>query len=245
MAKKQNPTTKDLKAQIKEIEEKMFGLKNKKQKAALEKQIEALRIKDAELKKTKVKKEVTAVIQKIPVGVDPKTVQCINFINKVCKEGDNCRFAHETIKKVENGASEVANKGPRHVCRFLLDAINNNEFNSSWKCPFPKCNDIHKLIDLQGDATTELSLEEYLEFSRQSLGDNLTPLTEETFNQWKEKKVEEEMEHQKKIQALSSGPKGLELFESKPEMFMDDEEAVELDYRERCYSDDEEDTPPI
>jgi hypothetical protein len=240
MAKKQNATTKDLKAQIKEIEDKMFGLKNKKQKSALEKQIEALRIKDAELKKGKTKKEVKAVVQKIPVGVDPKSVQCINYVNKCCTEGENCRFAHETVKKIENKVIGADNKGPKHVCRFLIDAINNNEFSNKWECPFPRCTDIHKLIDLKGDTTADLSLEEYLELSRQSLGDNLTPLTEETFNAWKEMKLKEEIEHKKKLQALSSGPKGLELFESRPDMFMDDEEAGDLDYKLRCYSDEEE-----
>ncbi|WUR05022.1 zinc finger C3H domain-containing protein [Vairimorpha necatrix] len=245
MAKKQVQTTKDIKAQIKEIEEKMFGLKNKKQKSALEKQIEALRIKDSELKQSKVKKEVRPVVQKIPVGVDPKTVQCVNYLNKVCNDGENCRFAHENIKKIESKNTEVDKTKTKHVCRFLLDAINNNEFNNNWKCPFPKCNDIHKLIDLKGDTTAELSLEEYLELSRQSLGDNLTPLTEERFIEWKEKKLKEELEHQKKLQALSSGPKGLELFESRPEIFLDDEEAVDVDYKERCYSEEEEEDAPI
>lgn len=240
MAKKQQVTQKDIKAQIKELEEKTFGLKNKKQKAALEKQIEALRIKDNELKKNKIKKDMKQpIIQKIPVGVDPKTVQCINYVNKCCNEGLNCRFAHDTVKKVEK-ISIIEKNEPKHVCRFLIDALNNKEYSANWKCPFSKCSDIHKLIDLKGDTSAELSLEEYLELSRQSLGDNLTPLTEENFKIWKEKKIKEEIEHQKKIEAVASGQKGIELFENSPDMFMDDDAAVELNYNERCYSEDED-----
>ncbi|EOB13842.1 Zinc finger CCCH domain-containing protein 15 [Nosema bombycis CQ1] len=239
--RKQEITQKNLKEMIKELEDKVQQARSKKIKDPLLRQIASLKIKEVELRKEKEAEKASktkAVIQKIPVGADPKTVICQNFINKCCKEGDKCRFSHENIKKKDEKAE--SDDTPRQVCRFLIDAINSNEFTSDWVCPFPKCKDIHKLIDLKGDEHTELSLEEYLELSRQSLGDNLTPVTEQTFKEWKEKKLKEEEIHRKKVQALASGPKGLELFESKPEMFCDDEEAGDVDYNERCYSEEEE-----
>lgn len=241
--KKQEVTSKNLKEMIKELEEKASLARSKKLKDPILRQIASLKIKDAELKKEKEAEKASktkAVIQKIPVGVDPKTVVCQNFLNKCCKDGDKCRFSHENIRKSEERTETNSKDKPRQVCRFLIDAINNNEFTNTWECPFPKCQDIHKLIDLKGDEQAELSLEEYLELSRQSLGDNLTPVTEKTFKEWKEKKLKEEELHRKKVQALASGPKGLELFESKPEMFCDDEEAGDVDYKERCYSEEED-----
>lgn len=247
MVKKQDAKQKSIKDMKKELEEKMFGLKNKKQKAEFQKQLESLNLKEQLEKKEKLKKEEmknVPVKQLIPVGVDPKTIQCINFQNKMCPDGDACKFSHESIKKVEK--KEELQEGPRHICQFLIDALNAGEYSSEWACPFPRCNDIHKLMEIKNDSQVELSLEEYIELSRQSLPDTLTPLTEETFAQWKTRKDREEKEHVQKIKALAGGMKGIELFETRRELFKDDEEAEELDYKGRCYSESESDEcPPI
>ncbi|AFN83759.1 CCCH-type zinc finger-containing protein [Encephalitozoon romaleae SJ-2008] len=244
MAKKQQETkqksTRDMK---KELEEKAFGLKNKKQKAAILKQIESLNLKEQLEKKERMKREEkknVPVKQVIPVGVDPKTIQCINFLNKMCTDGDACKFAHGEVKKVEKPKEENVSSGPRRICQFLIDALNSGEYSNDWKCPFPKCSDIHRLVDIKENTQVELSLEEYIELSRQSLPEKLTPLTEETFKQWKARKQKEEKEHARKVKALATGPKGVELFETRRELFKDDEEAEELDYTERCYSESED-----
>ncbi|KAM0672510.1 hypothetical protein CWI42_100480 [Ordospora colligata] len=243
MAKKQQEvkqkSSKDIK---KELEEKAFGLKNKKQKAAIMKQLESLNLKERLEKKEKMKKEEMKayVKQVIPIGVDPKTIQCINFLNKICPDGDDCKFAHEVVKKVEKQSTEVVAEKAKSICRFLIDALHSGEYKSDWKCPFPECNDVHRLVEMKEDVQVELTLEEYIEFSRQSLPAELTPLTEERFKEWKIKKQNEEKEHARRVKALSTGVLGIELFQTRRDLFKDDEEAGEEDYAERCYSDSDE-----
>lgn len=244
MAKKQQETKqKSVKEMKKELEEKAFGLKNKKQKAAILKQLDGLKLKEQLEKKEKMKTEAaknTPVKQLIPVGVDPKTIQCINFLNKICPDGDSCKFAHEAVQRVEKKKEEVCSEGPKRICQFLIDSLNAGEYSDTWNCPYPKCNDIHKLTEIRNNSEVELSLEEYIELSRQSLPDKLTPLTEETFKQWKLRKYREEKEHAQRVRAVAAGMKGIELFETRRELFEDDEEAGELDYTERCYSESDE-----
>lgn len=245
MAKKQQEVKqKSIKELKKELEEKAFGLKNKKQKAAILKQIESLNLKEQLEKKEKMKKEEMRNVparQLIPVGVDPKTIQCINFINKICPDGDSCKFSHEAARKLEKHKEDTLSEAPRRICQFLIDALNSGEYGSSWRCPFPSCNDIHKLVEVKDNAQMKLSLEEYIELSRQSLPDKLTPLTEESFKQWRIRKEKEEREHAQKVKAVAGGTKGIELFETRRELFRDDDEAGELDYKERCYSESESD----
>jgi len=102
------------------IEDKTFGLKNKKggknQKfiAQVEKQVKsggdpkARRIeeerrlekqkKEEEKKKQEEEKRLMAkpvVTQKIAQGVDPKSVFCAFFKQGLCKKGDKCKFSHD------------------------------------------------------------------------------------------------------------------------------------------------------
>jgi len=102
------------------IEDKTFGLKNKKggknQKfiAQVEKQVKsggdpkARRIeeerrlekqkKEDERKKQEEEKRLMAkpiVTQKIAQGVDPKSVFCAFFKQGLCKKGDKCKFSHD------------------------------------------------------------------------------------------------------------------------------------------------------
>jgi len=102
------------------IEDKTFGLKNKKggkaQKyiANVEKQVKGggnpdLRKLEAEREKAKREKEEAAkreqemkalfkpasAVQKVENGVDPKTVFCAFFKQNLCKKGNNCKFSHD------------------------------------------------------------------------------------------------------------------------------------------------------
>jgi hypothetical protein len=238
---KKETKPKPIKEQIKALEEKAFGMTNRKQKAAILKQIEALSIKDRLEKKEKMEKEALRKIpvrQVIPVGADPKTVQCINFLNKICPDGESCRFAHETVKRTELAKEEREEPVSNRICQFLIDALNAGEYKSSWTCPYPKCKNIHRLVDIKDESGAELSLEEYIELSRQSLSMETTPVTEESFKEWKLKMRKEEELHQQKVQEIAC--RGADLFRTRSELFKDDEEAGELDYRERCYSDAEE-----
>lgn len=246
---------KSQKEMIKELEEKMFGEKNKAKKKEIQGMIKKLEL-EGELEKKKraseAEEKATRVVkQLIPVGADPKSVQCINFLNGTCTKGDLCQFSHA---KKEAGASQgpapggAANR-QKVVCRFLIDAMNKGEFTKDWACPIPRCEDIHRLTDLTGAGNTEaqISLEEYIELQRAGLEEpgsaNYTPVTEKSFLEWKVRKDKEEELHAKRVAALSC--RGADLFLANPEMFEDDEEVGdEIDYAERNYEIlEEEETP--
>lgn len=243
-AGKQAAKQKSPKDMIKELEERMFGEKNKAKKKEIQGMIKKLEL-ELELERKK-KQEIEGarknmvVRQLIPVGVDPKTVQCINFLNNNCDKGANCQFGHFTKKeeKKDAGITQEAHR-PKAICKFLIDAMNNGEYSKAWKCPLPKCGDIHRLVELSENSEVEITLEEYIELQRQTLDEaSLTPVNEKTFGEWKARKQKEEELHARRVVALS---KGADLFKDNPEMFEDDDEAGdEINYAERNYDESEE-----
>lgn len=243
---KPQPKQKTSKEMIKALEEQLFGEKNKTKKKELQTMIKKLELEmDLERKKKQEAenaKKTTVVKQLIPVGVDPKTVQCINFLNSNCDKGDLCQFGH--FLKKEEKKEEVTSTLPKQkvICRFLIDAINGGEYTKDWKCPLPNCQDIHKLVELSNNQEMEVSLEEYIELQRQMIDEcNLTPVNEKTFAEWSAKKQKEEELHAKRIAALSGSVRGCDLFKNNPEIFEDDEDAgEEINYAERNYEDSEE-----
>lgn len=241
---KQPAKPKTAKETIKVLQEQLFGEKNKTKKKEIQNMIKKLELElDLERKKKEeieIAKKSEVVRQMIPVGVDPKTVQCINFLNGNCNKGEQCQFGHFLKKEVKNEQSNMAPIAKQKVvCRFLTDAMNNGEYSKDWKCPLPNCQDIHKLTELSNNQEVEVSLEEYIEMQRQMVDEsNLTPVNEKTFAEWKAKKQKEEELHAMRVAALSSNIKGSDLFLNNPEMFEDDEEAgEEIDYAERNYED--------
>ncbi|KAK0500139.1 hypothetical protein EDD18DRAFT_816155 [Armillaria luteobubalina] len=110
-------------------EDKTFGMKNKnksakvkqqvaqiqaqaavtgKSRAALEKEKEKALREKAKLDEEKRKKEEAAFFkpvqtQKVPFGVDPKTVLCVFFKSGTCEKGSKCKFSHDVNvgRKVE------------------------------------------------------------------------------------------------------------------------------------------------
>ena len=116
-----NATSKktEQKAKAKVIEDKTFGLKNKKgaknQKyvAMVEKQGKQggnpdFRKQEEENRKKKEQKEAekkrememqslfkSVPTQRVESGVDPKTVFCAFFKQNLCKKGDKCKFSHD------------------------------------------------------------------------------------------------------------------------------------------------------
>lgn len=234
MVKKKQVETKKPKDLKKEIEDKTFGMKNKKKSREVKKAIERINVQPKVNKKQE--EEITLVQPRAPIGVDPKTIPCVYYLNKLCTKGDKCKYGHE--KKKQEVVDDKKEEAPKSklVCRFLIDAINNNELMTNWKCPDPSCKDIHKLTEV-GDV--EISLEEFIELKRQSVDVNYKTLTEETFNEWKIKKKKEEEVHKKKIEAMKKGTSGMDLFKERPDIFVDDEEVTEVNYNERCEEDEE------
>lgn len=241
-AKEPKAKPKSLKEQKKELEDRLFGEKNsakKKELQALIKKIEVtMRLEAAARAKEEEARRKVPVRQIIPVGVDPKTIMCANFLNNNCDKGDRCQFAHEAVKAAAPAAAPAAPPRPKMVCRFLVDALNSGEYTKNWACPLTGCTDVHRLIDIGGDASIEVSLEEYIELQRQTLDETaLTPVTEESFNAWRAQKDREEAQHAQRVAALASNARGIDLFFEKPDMFEDDEGAGgDINYAERDYA---------
>lgn len=83
------------------------------------------------------------------------------------------------------------------------------------------------------EKANEISLEEFLETARHQLGPNLTPVTKETFAEWKKRRMdkkqaeEEALENKKKTQAAANkmlGLSGREMFTLNPTFLETDDD---------------------
>lgn len=110
----------ELKKKEKVIEDKTFGLKNKKgakqqkfiqqvskqvQSGGLHPKTDANKKKDEKEKKLQELKELASIFkpvqaQKVEKGTDPKSVVCAFFKQGLCTKGDRCKFSHDLT--VEN-----------------------------------------------------------------------------------------------------------------------------------------------
>ncbi|XP_019952350.1 zinc finger CCCH domain-containing protein 15 [Paralichthys olivaceus] len=294
------------------IEDKTFGLKNKKG-AKQQKFIKNVtqQVKhgqqgaktegDKTTKKADKKKDLdelnelfkpVVAAQKVSKGVDPKSVLCAFFKQGQCTKGDKCKFSHDLSmerkcekrslyvderdedlekdtmdnwdeKKLEevvnkkHGEAEKKKSKTHIVCKYFLDAIENNKYGWFWMCPGGggECMYRHALppgFVLKKDKKKEekeeeISLEELVENERAALGPNVTRITLETFLAWKKRKRQEKVdkareEMEKKKADFKAGKSlivsGREVFEFHPEL-VDDDDAEADDTR--YASDDEED----
>lgn len=296
------------------IEDKTFGLKNKKG-AKQQKYIKnvtqqvkygqqsARQIAQAEAEKTTKKndkkkeldelnelfKPVVAA-QKVSKGVDPKSVLCAFFKQGQCTKGDKCKFSHDLSmerkcekrsvyvderdedlekdtmenwdeKKLEevvnkkHGEAEKKKAKTQIVCKYFLEAIENNKYGWFWVCPAggDSCMYRHALPpgfvlkkDKKKEETEEeISLEELIESERAALGPNVTRITLETFLAWKKRKRQEKVdkareEMEKKKADFKAGKSlvvsGREVFEFRPELVDDDDDEAD----DTRYADEEE-----
>ncbi|NP_001086961.1 zinc finger CCCH domain-containing protein 15 [Xenopus laevis] len=287
------------------IEDKTFGLKNKKgakqqkfiknvthqvksgqQNPRLVAQAEG----DKKNKKDDKMKELqelndlfkpVVVAQKVSKGADPKSVVCAFFKQGQCTKGDKCKFSHDLSlerkcekrsvyvdgrddelekdtmenwdeKKLEevvnkkHGEAEKIKAKTQIVCKFFLEAIENNKYGWFWVCPGggDTCMYRHALPPgfvlkkekVKEDKDEDISLEDLIEKERAALGPNVTRITLESFLQWKKRKradrilkLEEEMEKRKEDfkSGKSLGVSGREVFEFRPELINDDDEEAD------------------
>ncbi|XP_052004506.1 zinc finger CCCH domain-containing protein 15 [Xyrauchen texanus] len=299
------------------IEDKTFGLKNKKG-AKQQKFIKTVtqQVKygqqnarqiaaegDKNKKKDDKKKELSELnelfkpvvaAQKVSKGVDPKSVLCAFFKQGQCTKGDKCKFSHDLSlerkcekrslyvdgrdedlekdtmdnwdeKKLEevvnkkHGEDEKKKAKTQIVCRYFLDAIENNKYGWFWVCPGggDNCMYRHALpvgFVLKKDKKkeekneVEILLEDLIETERSALGPNVTRITLETFLAWKKRKrqeklakAEQDMERKKADfkAGRAFGVSGREVFEFRPELVNDDDE--EADDSKYATDDDDED----
>uniref|UniRef100_A0A3P9NAY8 Zinc finger CCCH domain-containing protein 15 n=1 Tax=Poecilia reticulata TaxID=8081 RepID=A0A3P9NAY8_POERE len=316
--KKPAPATGNKKTQEKKkekiIEDKTFGLKNKKG-AKQQKYIKnvtqqvkygqqsARQIAQAEAdktgKKTDKKKELdelnelfkpVVTAQKVSKGVDPKSVLCAFFKQGQCTKGDKCKFSHDLSmerkcekrsvyvderdedlekdtmenwdeKKLEevvnkkHGEAEKKKAKTQIVCKYFLEAIENNKYGWFWVCPAGGDNCMYRHALPPGfvlkkdkkkeEKEEEISLEELIESERAALGVNVTRITLETFLAWKKRK------RQEKVGVLFTigvdfvpvllTVSGREVFEFRPELVDDDDdEADDTQYVDETNEEDEE-----
>lgn len=149
------------------------------------------------------------------------------------------------------------------TCQHFIEAVEKNLYGWLWECPNggDKCVYTHALPPgyvLQRDKKDaakarleededELTLEEKIEEERAALPSaGLTPVTLETFNDWKKRKAErkqKELEEKMKEESKKAGSKGghnilsgKALFKYDPTLFKDDENAAD----EKIYEEREE-----
>lgn len=261
------------KAKTKNIEDKTFGLKNKKgnknQKyiAQVEHQIKSggdplQKKKEAERAAEKKKKEAAqkleeeqkalfrpVMTQKVASGVDPKSVFCAFFKQGLCKKtAEKCKFSHDpdiehksakrsiytdTAKDEDDDMEDWDEEkladvvGKKHgaekkletaiICKFFLDALENNKYGWFWNCPEEaksgkQCKYRHALppgfvlkkdkkkSDLMNESD-KVSIEELIEQKRIELNaqsKTLTPVNLQTFVAWKKRKLREKAEAEAK-----------------------------------------------
>ena len=306
-------TKSENKAKAKIIEDKTFGLKNKNKSAKVgkyvqqvEKQVQsggtakgAKSVEDLARQKRELKKmeearaaELAAlskpvIQQKVPFGVDPKTVMCGYFKAGQCTKGDKCKFSHDpnierksakinlysdareekekdTMDTWDQSKLEqvVVNKhGPGIktttdiVCKYFLEAIENKKYGWFWECPnggdtckyrhalppgFVLKSQMAKKSDT--DPSDQITLEDFLETERNSIK-KVTPVTAESFATWKKQRLlaqevenktrARQRESEYKAGKLSGMVSGRDLFVYNPDLFKDDDEAMEVDYTNR------------
>ncbi|XP_014871811.1 zinc finger CCCH domain-containing protein 15 isoform X2 [Poecilia latipinna] len=320
--KKPAPATGNKKTQEKKkekiIEDKTFGLKNKKgakqqkyiknvtQQVKYGQQSARQAEADKTSKKTDKKKELdelnelfkpVVAAQKVSKGVDPKSVLCAFFKQGQCTKGDKCKFSHDLSmerkcekrsvyvderdedlekdtmenwdeKKLEevvnkkHGEAEKKKAKTQIVCKYFLEAIENNKYGWFWVCPAGGDNCMYRHALPPGfvlkkdkkkeEKEEEISLEELIESERAALGVNVTRITLETFLAWKKRKRQEKVdkareELEKKKADFKAGKSlivsGREVFEFRPELVDDDDdEADDTQYADETKEEDEEET---
>ncbi|KAI7903242.1 uncharacterized protein BX663DRAFT_507964 [Cokeromyces recurvatus] len=296
MPPKKQQTKNDKKKKEKAVEDKTFGMKNKNKSAKVQRYIQqisnqaknnaaktkttAAEKKALEQKKREEFAELFKPVQapqKVPFGVDPKTVLCQYFKAGHCERGAKCKFSHDLNigrkvekkdlytddrvndtmdkwdqQKLEEVVKSKSGKQPPTdiVCKYFLEAIETSKYGWFWECPNggSSCKYRHALPPgfvlkskaAKAEEKEEISLEEFLESERHKLGPNLTPVTLESFKEWKKnriqkKEAEETAARKAKETKLktgrSQGMSGRDLFEFNPALAEDnDDEGDAIDF---------------
>ncbi|CCE88658.1 Piso0_001434 [Millerozyma farinosa CBS 7064] len=256
------------KARAKVAEDKTFGLKNKNKSKKVQQQINQIKAgadgaakkKEADAKRKAAekkaaedaKREAAALLgiqqQKVPFGVDPKTVLCEFFKKGVCSKGSKCKFSHdinigrkdakkdlytdarqekeedtmdkwdeEKLRKVILSKHGNPKTTTEKVCKYFIDAVENGKYGWFWVCPnggseckykhaLPpgfvlKTKEQKKLEKLASESAPKISLEEFLELERGKLDKSkFTPITWDTFNEWKKKQNEKKEDKRREVE---------------------------------------------
>lgn len=147
------------------------------------------------------------------------------------------------------------------VCKYFLEAIENKKYGWFWECPNggDTCKYRHALPPgfvlksqskkLEGeDEMDKITLEDFLETERHAIK-KVTPVTAESFATWKKQRIlaqeaesksrARQRESEYKAGKLAGMVSGRDLFVYNPDLFKDDDEAMEVDYNNREDSENE------
>lgn len=258
--------------------DKGFGMKNKNKSKKVQNQINqmqhgvdggAAKKREADMKRKaeekkaaeQAKKETAALFgiqqQKVPFGVDPKSILCEFFRNGVCTKGSKCKFSHDpdvgrkdakkdlyTDARAEKEADTMdswdeeklrkvilsKHGNPKtttdKICKYFIDAVENDKYGWFWVCPnggnecmyrhsLPpgfvlKTKEQKRLERLASESEPQITLEEFIDMERGKMDRSLfTPITLDTFREWKirqkERREEERKRKEKSSKRLKTG----------------------------------------
>ncbi|PVF95688.1 hypothetical protein CPB86DRAFT_710733 [Serendipita vermifera] len=176
------------------------------------------------------------------------------------KENDTMdKWDEEKLRKVVLSKAGNPRTTTDIVCKYFIEAIETSKFGWFWECPNGNdCMYRHALppgfvLKSQKKAmeeaakANEISLEEFLEVERHKLGTNLTPVTPETFAEWKRTRLDkkaaedEALKKAKETQNAAgkvNGMSGRDLFDYRPEWFAEEDDEAGSDGGEGDDSDD-------
>lgn len=142
------------------------------------------------------------------IVLDPKFIICPMFKQGMCSKGKKCKNSHDmSVDQAKKNAIDIyadprakLGKMPDTIitCKNFIEAVEKDLYGFNWVCPNKgdECHYRHMLpqgyvLDRdtkkgEGDSDDELTLEEKIEEDRAKLkSDDCTPVTAETFAQWK------------------------------------------------------------
>ncbi|KAH8696433.1 hypothetical protein BGW36DRAFT_360269 [Talaromyces proteolyticus] len=231
-------------------------------------------------------------VQKVPFGVDPKTIVCQFHKQGHCEKGKKCKFSHDlsierkavkrdlySDSRDAEAAADTKDKdtmdqwdenklrdvvlskhgNPRttteKVCKHFIEAVENQKYGWFWTCPNggDKCMYRHALPPgfvlktkeqraaekalMEKSPLHTLTLEDWLESERHKLTGTLTPVTPESFAEWKKKRLDKKAAEEEAQKAKEAT--GRMLFESgnwRPSGDSDEEESDGDDNNEGAWN---------
>ena len=160
------------------------------------------------MKKEIVSKGLTHSVTHNFVEIDPKTILCPMFKAGMCEKGKKCKNSHDLTVGQEKTTNIDIYSDPRAklgkapdtiiTCKHFIEAVEANKYGFNWVCPnageacgyrhcLPPGYVLNRDKGEEGkDEDDDMTLEEKIEEERAALSsEGLTPVTAESFAQWK------------------------------------------------------------
>jgi len=152
--------------------------------------------------------------------------------------------AENEINKIAEEKEKKRSKLPQSniVCKFFIQAIHKKVYGYKWECPngddcqYRHCLPKDYVLTTQKDRMQEemtidefYNWEEEVDAERDRLGKTGTPVTDETFNEWKKRRDEFRKQNKDDTEKKKKGLQtGRQLFKNQQELFKDDDNASDV-----------------